>query len=152
MLKAIVREYEDDPGRWRLVFETGESIDGFDIAEWAGFIGKGHAEDNRYLYHGTSPKKTFPKVSNVSLMDIPVFIAEMKAREWVTQYQSEEGYHTVIEPTPKGIDEGRRLLRPRYIKMWDFMKGDVRTVIVAGITAVVVAVVTALVMRALGGT
>lgn len=73
----------------------------------------------------------------------------MEGRGWVT-CQKEPGIFNVCL-TPQGIDRARWLLRSRRVQMWDFMKGDVRAIIVAAITAIVVTVVTTLVMRALGG-
>jgi len=53
---------------------------------------------------------------------------------------------TYILPTVEGLRHGSWLLRPRYRKAFDAVKGDVRTVIVALITAAIVATITTLIM------
>lgn len=47
-----------------------------------------------------------------------------------------------------GIDHAHHLARPFYRKLLDFIKGDVRTIVIAALTAAVIAIVTELIVRA----
>lgn len=49
MLKALVREYCNSPAQWWTAWEAGESIDEFDVAEWAGLLGRGEGQRARNL-------------------------------------------------------------------------------------------------------
>lgn len=69
----------------------------------------------------------------------------MVDRGWVSHVH--RGDIVLLSP---GIDHARWLMRPWYVKMWDFFKGDVRTIVVAIVSAVVITIVTNLVLRALG--
>lgn len=80
--------------------------------------------------------------------DIAVYhqaVQMMVNRGWANYVSGGE-----IELSPAGLARARWLLSPWHMKMWDFLKGDLRTVIVAAITAIATAIVTALVLRLLG--
>ncbi|TET75880.1 MAG: hypothetical protein E3J42_02555 [Dehalococcoidia bacterium] len=49
-----------------------------------------------------------------------------------------------------GIDHGKWLMRAWYRKAFDAVKGDIRTVVVAIITAIIITVVTILILKWIG--
>lgn len=60
------------------------------------------------------------------------------------------GVDRLIKPTHKGLVHARWLMRPWHHKIWDYLKGDVRTIAVAAITALLTAVLTYWVLQLLG--
>lgn len=51
-----------------------------------------------------------------------------------------------VAPRAAGLEHARNLTRPWYQKVWEYLKGDVRSVV----AAVVTAIVTTLLMKSLG--
>jgi len=76
----------------------------------------------------------------------------MKRRGWVEF--SDLGVHGKYSPAlfptiPNGIDHAHWLMRPWYRKALDALKGDVRTIVVSVITAVIVTFLTTWLLRIL---
>lgn len=133
MLKAIIHEYDCNPARFS---DPGLALDIWELAVKANiFKDKDVSMQNFYSGHPFRDA-------------IDTVVDEMKEREWVNT--SGTAGQTWIWPLPKGIDEGRRLMRTRYQKVWDFFKGDIRTIIVTIITALIITILTNWLLRVLG--
>jgi len=132
MLKAIVRVYDSDPLRFS---DPGSALDVWELCIKAGI----YAEKDVSLqtFYGSPWRDAVGAV-----------IDEMKGREWV---DTNAAFGQIwIWPLPEGIDEGRRLMRPWYQKAWDFFKGDIRTIVITVITALIITVLTTWLLRKLG--
>jgi hypothetical protein len=133
MLKVLICEYEDNPARFS---DPGQAIDIWELAVKAGII-SGEKVSMQDFYSGHPFRDAIDTV-----------IAEMKRREWISTDSTFA--QTWVFLLPAGIDEGRRIIRPWYRKVWDFFKGDVRTIIIAVITALIITLLTNWLLRVLG--
>lgn len=132
MLRVLIREYENNPARFS---DPGQAIDIWELAVKAGIISdKKVGKQDFYSGHPFRDA-------------IDAVIGEMKRREWIG-IGGTFG-ETWVFPLPAGIDEGRRIIRPWYRKAWDFFKGDVRTIVIAVITALVITLLTNWLLRVL---
>jgi len=83
------------------------------------------------------------------------FVSEMKE---VLRVLEDQQYITLspylvdrfVKPTAKGIDHARWLMRPGYQKVWDYLKGDIRTAIISVIASLLTALLTYGILRLLG--
>ena len=155
MLKTLVGEYESSGGAdvraWgmegrKLVVEAG--IFSAEVMERAL---KGYKYDELvgdYVYTVSNPDTRFAKELNAAAR-------YMKDKGWISILSAEEGrvedgVYSRLKPIPKGIDYAHQIMRPWYRKAWDFFKSDIRTIVVAIITAIIITILTTLVLRILG--
>ena len=83
------------------------------------------------------------------------FVSEMKE---VLRVLEDQQYITLspylvdrfVKPTAKGIAHARWLMRPGYQKAWDYLKGDIRTTVIAVITALLITLLINWILRLLG--
>ena len=155
MLKTLVREYEisGDAGvrAW--------GMEGQKLAVKAGIFSakiieralKGYRYDFQvgdYSYSLSNPDIQ-------SLIEINAAARHMQAKGWITLLSAEEGVvedgvYGRLKATPEGIDYGHQIMRPWYRKAWDFFKSDVRTIVVAIITAIIITLLTTWALRIFG--
>jgi hypothetical protein len=146
MLKTLVKEYESsgDAGvrAWgmegrKLVVKAG--IFSADVIESALKGYQYEFDIGEYVY-----------ISNVDtrpLKEINAAAEYMQTKGWITLSSTEEGMaadgvYGNLKPTPEGIDHAHQIMRPWYRKAWDFFKNDVRTIVVAIITAIIITLLT----------
>ena len=75
--------------------------------------------------------------------DLDAAMHEMKERGWILTWEDHAW------PTKDGLDHGRLLMRTWYRKAFDAVKSDIRTIVVAVITAVIVTIATTLIIQLL---
>ena len=137
MLIALVKKYDQDP--WTLS-EPGFGLDGWDLAGKAGIISAKKIEEYRRQALSGYPS------------DIPEMTSLMKQRGWIefSDLGAYGKYSKALFPTVEGIDHAHQLIRPWYRKALDVLKGDIRTIVVAVITAIVITLLTTWILRLLG--
>jgi len=137
MLIALVKEYDWNPA---MLSEPGFGLDGFDLAGKAGIISAKKVEEYRKAFFSGYPS------------GIPVMTTLMEERDWVEFSDlGTYGEHSkALFPTVEGIDRAHWLMHPWYHKALDALKGDVRTIVVAVITAIVITLLTTWILRLLG--
>ncbi len=84
------------------------------------------------------------------------FLAEQKEalrilekEGYVETVGSEYRVVRLIKPTYKGIERANYLMRPWYRKVCDFIKGDIRIVVITIVTAIIITLLTTLILRLL---
>jgi hypothetical protein len=85
---------------------------------------------------------------DIDTKEIYNYLHELQANSYI--YES--GYadrSPLYKLTREGIRYAYWLMRPWYRKAFDFMKGDVRTIVVSVITALIITVATFFIIRAL---
>ena len=155
MLKTLVREYEisgDAKVRaWgmeghKLAVKAG--IFSAEVIERALKGYKYYYDVGDYSYSGDNP-------DTPSLMEINAAARHMQDKGWITVSSAEEGViedgvYSRLKPTPEGIDYAHQIMRPWHRKAWDFFRSDIRTIVVAIITAIIITLLTTWVLRLLG--
>ncbi len=133
MLITLVQLWEaEDGGKIRV-----EGISGTQLAFASGIL--------------SSYKSKREDYSRGEKEEISVAAEQLENRLFMTTHgMTFEPEHSGIKPTSLVIDHAHWLMHPWYVKMWHFFKGDVRTALIAVITAVVITIVTTLVLRASG--
>jgi len=80
--------------------------------------------------------------------DFPAAFHLLEIRGWAES--SELGAYgsssPAFYPTSAGIDHAHHLMRPWYKRMWDYFEGDIRAIVVAAMTAIVITVITNLIL------
>ncbi len=132
LLKAIVREYDSNPLRFS---DPGLALDIWELCVKAGIFTE--KDVSLQTFYGSPWRDAIDSI-----------IAEMRGRKWVDT--NDASGQSWIWPLHEGIDEGRRLMRPWHHKAWDFIKGDIRTIVITVITALIITVLTTLLLRKLG--
>jgi len=136
MLAALVKEYEQHP--WRLS-EPGYGLDAWDLAAKARIIPDGKVEEYRQAFLSGSPE------------DITEMASLIERRGWAksSDLGAYARHSRALWPTPEGIDHAHWLMRPWHRKALDALKGDMRTVVVAVITAIIITLLTTWILRLL---
>ena len=155
MLKTLVRKYEisadAEVRAWGMKGRELAVEAGIFSAEAMERCLKGYEYDYivcDYAYSVNNPDVELAKEINGA--------AEyMKDKGWISissagENMGEEGVYSWLKPTPTGIDYAHELMRPWYRKVWDLLKGDIRTIVVAIITATIVTLLANLVLRLFG--
>ncbi len=136
MLVALVKEYDQNAF---ILSEPGFGLDGWDLAAKVGITPAEKVEEYRQAFLSGCPG------------DIPEMASLMKRRGWVEF--SDLGvygkYSPVLFPKVEGIDHAHWLMRPWYRKALDALKGDIRTIVVAVITAIIITLLTTWILRLL---
>ena len=153
MLKTLVKEYEssEDAGvrAW--------GIEGRKLAVKTGIFSAEVIESalKGYRYDFAIGDYSYSlSVDTQPLMEINGAVRYMQAKGWITLLPPEDGVedgvYSILQPTPEGIDYAHQIMRCWYRKAWDFFKSDVRTIVVAVITAIIITLLTTWVLRVLG--
>ena len=145
MLKALVNAYNQYPGD---LSEPNSGMDLWGLAVSADIISR---EDVSIFHeHWVGGDSTF-ELHGVVVGDIFAAADERRRRGRMRTVKEEfdEQRICVLLPTPEGIDYAKWLMRPWYRKMWDLFKGDVRTIIVTVIIAVIITILTNWILRML---
>ena len=136
MLKALVKEY-DVPGNVSI------RRDGMPLTILAVRAGIVEDYETRERISNTVVRLVYGDFPS----EIEAALRLIEEAGWVTKLGSASD--PSIRPTVEGLRHGRWLLRPRYRKAFDAVKGDVRTVIVALVTATIVTIATTLIIEGL---
>lgn len=155
MLKTLVREYEIS-GDAEL---RAWGIEGRKLAVKAGIFSDEVIKRGLkgYWYNDEVGDYSY-SLSNVdtrSLIEISAAVRYMQAKGWITLSSAgngvaENSIYGRLNLTPDGIDYAHQIMRPWYRKAWDFFKSDVRTIVVAIITAIIITLLTTWILRILG--
>lgn len=153
MLKTLVKEYESSGDAEVRAW----GIEGRKLAVKAGIFSAKVVESalKGYRYEFDIGDYSYSSsVDTRSLMEINAAVRYMQAKGWVTLLPREEGVvedgvYGSLKPTPSGIDYAHQIMCPWYRKAWDFFKSDIRTIVVAIITAIIITLLTTLVLRIL---
>ena len=152
LLRALVRQRDAYPGlaemdptfmpsKWELAHKAG-LISSKDLK----LVYKHHLTSTSMIGSPETPEDE-KRIGVLRAVDenLDAAIREMRQRGWLPAV-----WEGGIWPSTTGVDYGRMLLRPWYCKVWDTVKADARTVVIAVITAIIITVVTTLILRALG--
>ena len=154
MLKTLVKEYESS--------EDAEvrawGMEGRKLAVKAGIFSAEVIESalKGYRYELEFSDYVYSlSVNTQPLMEINAAVKYMRAKGWITLLSQEEpaveeGVYSSLKPTPEGIDYAHKIMRPWYRKAWNFFKSDVRTIVVAVITTIIITLLATWVLRILG--
>ncbi len=154
MLKMLVKEYESSEDAKVRAW----GIEGRKLAVKAGIFSAEVIENALKGYRYEFDVADYSYSSSVDtqpLMEINAAVRHMKVRGWITILPTEEGVaedgvYGSLKPTPKGVDYAHQIMRPWYRRVWDFLKSDIRTIVVAIITAIIITILTTWVLRILG--
>lgn len=155
MLKGLVKDYElsadADVRAWgmegrELAVEAG--IFSAEVVKRALVGYKYEPEMDDYVYTVGNSDTRFVKEINAAA-------AYMKEKGWITvlpagEGMAEDGVYSRLKPTSKGIDYAHQIMRPWYRKAWGLLKKDVRTIVVAIVTTIIITVLTNWVLGLLG--
>lgn len=137
MLAALVKEYEQHP--WRLL-EPGYGLDAWDLAAKARIIPTGKVEEYRQAFFSGFPE------------NITEMASLIERRGWVKS--SDLGVYgrdsPALWPTPEGIDYAHWLTRPWHRKALDALRSGVGAIVVRVIAGIIIALLTAWLLRILG--
>jgi hypothetical protein len=125
ILKSLVEAYDD-------MSNTKARTEGFNFLDILNHTGM----TNEYA------------AGDIDTKEIYNYLHELQANSYI--YES--GYadrSPLYKLTREGIRYAYWLMRPWYRKAFDFMKGDVRTIVVSVITALIITVATFFIIRAL---
>jgi len=131
MLVALAEESRKSLG---YLAEPGFGLDEWDLAAKAGIISKESAAKRRMEFYSGY------------IDDLPYIAGLMTKEGWVESFKPDKASPRTLFPTAKGLKHAEWLMRPRYQKAWDYLKGDIR----ACVFAVITALVTVGVLRLLG--
>jgi hypothetical protein len=154
MLKTLVKEYEISGAAEVRAW----GIEGRELAVKAGIFSAEVIESalKGYRYELEFSDYVYSlSVNTQPLMEINAAVRYMKTKGWITLLSREEpaveeGVYSSLKPTPEGIDYAHKIMRTWYRQAWDFFRSDVRTIVVAVITAIIITLLTTLVLRVLG--
>lgn len=154
MLKTLVKEYEGSEDAKVRAW----GMEGQKLAIKAGIFSAEVIESALKGYHYEFDVADYSYSSSVDtrpLMEINAAVRNMKVRGWITLLSTEEGVaedgvYGSLKPTPEGMAYAHQIMRPWYHKAWDFFKSDIRTIVVAIITAIIITLLTTLVLRISG--
>ena len=78
----------------------------------------------------------FVSFKGVKIADVYEALTQMKNRGWVWYKRGQDT--TCWIPTPAGLDQAHLFMRPLYLRIVFAAIGDVRTIVVSAITAVII--------------
>lgn len=122
MLVALAEESRKSLG---YLAEPGCGLDEWDLGAKAGIISKESAERHRVEFHSGF------------IHDLPYIAGLMIEEGWVESFKPDKASLRTLFPTAKGLRHAEWLMRPRYQKAWDYLKGDIRTYVFAVIATLV---------------
>jgi len=120
MLIALAKESNQSLG---YLAEPGFGLDEWDLAAKAGIIPTETVEKRRLAFYSGY------------IDDLPSIAGLMIQEGWVRSIKFDESSPRVLFPTFEGMRHARWLMRPWYQKVWDYLKGDIRTTVFAVIAA-----------------
>jgi hypothetical protein len=137
LIVALVRFFDNHPAE---LTEPGFGLDVWDLAVQASLISKDDADTRRQNFSGGA------------MDDLPHALHLLIERGWAQT--SEIGaygkYSKALFPTSTGIDYAHKLMRPWYIKLLDFFKDPIRTIITAILTSFITTLITYFILKLLG--
>ena len=131
MLVALVESYHMAPAECATP-EFGMS--GMAIAIAAGVLDKSVLSSNEFENFKQGDQSA--SFNDVQLADIYEAIRQMRDRGWIYSNQEEGVLYWL--PTPGGIDQAYVFTRPLWLRVAHAIGGDMRTVVVSAVTAVVI--------------
>jgi len=135
MLIAFAKESNQSLCR---LAEPGFELDEWDLAAKADIIPKEAVEKRRLAFYSGA-------------IDDLHFIANLMIEKgWVKSKKFDESSPRVLFPTSEGMGHAQWLMRPWHRRMWDYLKGDVRTIIVSVVSALLTTILIYWLSRLLG--
>lgn len=135
MLIAFAKESNQSLG---LLAEPGYELDEWDLAAKADIIPKKTAERRRLAFYSGA------------IDDLPSIANLMVKKRWVISKKFDENSPRVLYPTFEGLRHAQWLMRPQHRKVWDYLKGDIRTAVISVIASLLTALLTYGILRLLG--
>ena len=141
VLKTLVRLYRDRTSNGPL-----------QLREWIEFskIGLALSLEGDFWTKGDQQTPEQEQADGERTRNLLQAVEELRLRGLVDADQAVVKINVRLRPTKEGLDRVDWLMRPWYRKMFDLYKGDVRTIIVSVITAVITTIVLYFILRALG--
>ena len=146
-LKILATRYDKYPGE---MANPEFGLDSVGLAVASGVIDK---KSVREAEESWQQGDDFAMAGGVPLADVHEAVKQMKQRGWIElqRRQWDSGHRASCwVPTAKGIDHAHQSMRPLWVKLFDYFKGHIQTIVVSVITSVITAVATYFVLRALG--
>ncbi len=131
ILVALVKSYEAAPGESS---EPEFGMDPISIGIKALILDKGIIKSNelREFRQGNQ----FVSFKGVKIADVYEALTQMKNQGWGWYKRGQDA--TCWIPTPAGIDQAHLFMRPLYLRIIFAAIGDVRTIVISAITAVII--------------
>jgi hypothetical protein len=131
LLIALVKSYETSPGEQS---DPQFGLDPISMGIKAGILDE-EVWKSKELEEFRQGNRLV-SFKGVQLADVYEAINQMKNRGWIL-FKREERLSCWV-PTPAGLDQAHSFMRPLYLKVAYSAVGDVRTIVVSAITALVV--------------